>query len=284
MSLENKRCDLHVHSLASDGTFTPTQLVIAAKEQGLTIALTDHNGTDGLSEFLAAAEKYGVEAVPGAEISADCGGKEMHILALFVPESAYDAVNEFTAEMRRYKIEGNRELARRLTEAGYPVDIDKIIADYPDSYINRSHIARELVRLGYVRDVDEAFDTLLSKKMGYYVPCPKPTAEDTVAFIKSIGAVPVIAHPYLKFTTEELDEFIPRAKKLGLAGMETSYSEYTPETQAEAEATALRHGLLFSGGSDFHGSAKAHISLGTGMGDLFVPYEYYLKLKEYADA
>ncbi|MBQ7827446.1 MAG: PHP domain-containing protein [Clostridia bacterium] len=282
MSLENKRCDLHTHSTYSDGTWTPEEIIREAKRLDLAVALTDHNMVQGLPEFMRAAEKYGVEAVGGAELSCDFEGREVHMLALFIPESAYGAVMEYTEPMRRHKKESNRILAENLAAAGYPIDLDKLVSADPKRYVNRAHFADEMVKLGYVKTRDEAFATLLSPEYGYYIPCPRPAVEDTVSFIRSIGAVAVFAHPYLDFTDEELCRIIPAAKTAGLAGMETSYSEYSPETQATAEDTAKQYGLLMSGGSDFHGDIKPHISLMTGTGELFVPYEYYLKIKEYS--
>lgn len=279
MNLENKRCDLHTHSTFSDGTWTPEEIIREAKRLDIAVALTDHNTVEGLPEFMCAAEKYGIEAVGGAELSCDFEGREVHMLALFIPGSEYGAVMEFTEPMRRHKKESNRILAENLAAAGYPVDLDRIIAENPKRYVNRAHFADEMVKLRYVKTRDEAFDTLLSPEYGYYIPCPRPTVENTVRFVNSIRAVPVLAHPYLDFTDGELDRLIPAAKAAGLAGMETSYSEYSPETQMTAEATARKYGLLMSGGSDFHGDIKPHISLMTGTGELFVPYKYYLDLK-----
>lgn len=283
MSLANKRCDLHVHSTFSDGTWTPEEIVREAKRLELAVALTDHNTVEGLPDFIREAEKHRVEAVGGAELSCDFCGREVHMLALFIPESAYGAVTEFTEPMRRHKRESNRILAENLAAAGYPVDLDRLVSADPKRYVNRAHFADEMVKLGYVKTRDEAFATLLSPEYGYYIPCPRPTVVDTVRFICGIGAVAVFAHPYLDFTHEELCRIIPEAKSAGLAGMETSYSEYSPKVQAAAEETAEKYGLLMSGGSDFHGDIKPHISLGTGTGELFVPYEYYLRLAERSD-
>lgn len=278
MNWATKLCDLHTHSVYSDGTWTPREIVAEAARLGIAVALTDHNTVSGLPEFMAAAEEMGVEAVPGAEFSAQCFGKEMHVLALFLRPESYGTVAEFTEEIRRKKAESNREMVSRMNADGYAVDLDALSASTPDGYVNRAHIAEELVRLGYTESIDEAFGTLLHPLGKYYTPLPKPEALDVIEFIKRLGALPILAHPYLKFTAEELDSFIPEAKRRGLVGMETVYSLYDSATEKEATETAKRHELLMSGGSDFHGDRKPDIGLAVGKGDLCVPYELFMKL------
>ena len=164
-------CDLHTHSTFSDGTSTPEEIVSAAEAMGLTaVALCDHNDVEGLPRFLRAAEGGRTAAVPGTEISTDYEGTELHIVGLFVPESGCGAIRALTERMRRGKAESNLALERRLRAAGYMVDYAALKASHPETAINRAHFAAELMRLGYVKSVSEAFETILAPGAGFYEP------------------------------------------------------------------------------------------------------------------
>lgn len=276
-----KLCDLHTHSVYSDGTYTPGELIAAAKEAGLSaIALTDHNTVAGLPHFLAAAEGSGVEAVPGVEFSTDYGDTELHILALFVRPEHYDAITKLLEDAARRKEESNIALVMALNQAGYHLDYDTIKAKTPNGQVNRAHIAAELTELGYTADRQEAFKRLLSPKRGYYQPPARIGSYEAIRFIKSLGAVAVLAHPFLNLDEAGLREFLPEAAACGLDGMEVAYSKYSPETTALAERIAGEYGLKKSGGSDFHGGNKPDISLGTGRGELAVPLNWLENLRE----
>lgn len=280
-------CDLHNHSLFSDGTDTPEELIRQAEALGLdALALTDHNSAAGLPRFLAAAEGSAVEAVPGIEFSTGYRGSDLHILALFVRPCHYDAVRALAEIPDRLKRESNLALAEKLNRAGYVFDYAAVEASTPDGRVNRANIARELARLGYVADVDEAFRKLLKKRHGFYTPPERLDALETVGFIRSIGAVCVLAHPWLNLKTQpELEEFLNQAVPLGLDGMEVRYSKFTPEESNLGLEIAKRYGILPSGGSDYHGEAvKPGIAMGTGRGDLRVPTEWYQALKSLAES
>jgi len=267
-------CDLHTHSIFSDGSDTPRTILTAALEAGLSaVALTDHNTAAGLPDFLAAAKGRGIEAVCGVEFSVDWQEKELHLLGLFLPSECFSAVNERMAAVLRDKEESNLALAESLNRAGYRLDYGAIRTAASGS-VNRAHIAAELKALGYVSSVSEAFQTLLSPKGPHYRPPKRPTVWEMLAFIRDIGAVPVLAHPFLKQTEEELRRFLPEAKERGLAGMEVAYSKYGPKTTALSARMAAGFGLLPSGGSDYHGWVKPEIRLGRGRGNLAVPYEW----------
>ena len=274
-------CDLHTHSTYSDGTLTPRELIELADKLGLAaVALTDHNTVSGLAALCEAAKGTGVIAVPGVELSTVYQDKELHILALFLSPEAIARVEAYTAEYIRLKDESNAALVAALRGAGYMIDYDAIKAATPNGRVNRAHIAAALRDAGYVSTVKEAFASLLSHKGGYYVPPRRPDALDTVAFIKSIGAVAVWAHPYLTLDPDAVEAFLPLAKARGLDGMETHYVTYDEATHRMAVDAARRFGLLESGGSDFHGGNKPDIALGTGRGGLAVPTEIYRTLAE----
>lgn len=267
-------CDLHTHSLFSDGTDSPTEILEIAVELGLSaVALTDHNTVAGLPEFLGSAGGKDILAVPGVEISTGYLGKEVHILGLFLREEKFDELTEFLSVINRRKEESNKLLVRNLNRAGYSLDYEELVRTHCGN-INRAVIAAALREKGYISEIKEAFRGLLSAKNGYYQPPERIPSMDAIAFLKSIGAVPVLAHPFLNLNEEELAGFIPQAKSCGLAAMETMYSTYSPEIEIAARKIAETYGLLESGGSDYHGRNKPDIRLGTGRNGLEVPGEF----------
>lgn len=270
-------CDLHVHSTFSDGTLTPTQLVAEAQRCGLAaIALCDHNTVAGLPEFLAAAEGTAVEAIPGIEFSTDYHGTELHVLGLFLPPESYGPITDLLEDFRVRKDRSNAQLVEALGRAGYALDYENIKAKTPNGQVNRAHIAAALTEQGYTATVKEAFKTLLDPRHGYYRPPERLNVFEAIRFIKAIGSVAVLAHPFLNLNEEELRCFLPEAKLAGLDGMETLYSTYSEEITTLAASIADEFGLKHSGGSDFHGSNKPDVHLGSGKGNLYIP----LKIRE----
>ena len=274
-------CDLHTHSVFSDGTDTPARLIELAAEAGLSaVALCDHNTVAGLPDFLEAAKDSAVEAVPGVEISTDYADKELHILALFVQPQHYADVTALLAEGDRRKEQSNIDLVAALNAAGYALSYEEIKAKTPQGHINRAHIAAEMLELGYVESVQAAFRTLLSPKHGLYHPPKRIDAYDAIRFIKSIGAVAVLAHPFLSMDEQLLRAFLPRAVEAGLDAMEVFYSKYTEETTLLAVKIAEEYGILPSGGSDYHGGNKPDIAIGIGRGELKIPHRWLNGLKK----
>lgn len=265
----DKLCDLHTHSCYSDGTCTPEELIHLAERAGLSaIALCDHNTVRGLPAFLDAAKGSPVEAVPGIEFSTEYRGTELHILGLFVREEHYGAINALLEEALRRKERSNIDLVERLKEHAPDLDYWAMKAETPGGSVNRAVIGAYLVRHGFCKTVGEAFDKWLSLERGYYVPPKRPEAYDVIRFIKSIGAVAVLAHPFLNLDEDGLRTFLAEAE--GLDGMEVYYPRFSPEQTALAETVAEEFGLVKSGGSDFHGANKPDIRMGVGTGTLRV--------------
>ena len=263
-------CDLHTHSTFSDGTFTPAQIVAEGlRRKTRAVALTDHNTLAGLPEFLEAAQGTALEAIPGVEISTGYLGKEVHIVGLFLQEQKYGEVEDFLAVINRRKEESNRALVAALNGAGYDICYQEIRERHQGN-VNRAVIAAELLKKGYIREIQEAFQGVLSAKNGLYIPPKRICAYNAIRFLRSIHAVPVLAHPLISLTEEELKNFLPEAKTQGLAAMETRYATYTPEMSNAACFLAQEFGLLESGGSDFHGAKKPDVQLGSGAGNLLV--------------
>ena len=274
-------CDLHTHSIYSDGTWTPAQMIDEAEKIGLSaIALTDHNTVAGLPYFFEAAKGKNVEAIGGVELSTDFEDVELHIVGLFIKEEHFDAIEALVAELKKRKEESNLLLVSALNAAGYAIDYEKIKAGTPKHHINRAHFASALLEKGYVSSIGEAFDTLLSKTGGYYTQPRRLDAFETIQYLKKIGCVSVLAHPFQELDEDGVRRFLTKAKPLGLDGMETEYAKYSVETVQKAKAIAKEFGVLESGGSDFHGDRRLGTHIGVGQGNLRVPLAFVESMKE----
>jgi len=272
-------CDLHTHSIYSDGTLSPGEIIAAAGELGLTVALTDHNTVAGLEEFMAEARRLGVQAVAGTELSTEHEGAELHVLGLFLPRAHWADIEDMTREFHRRKEQSNRDMVHRLNAAGYAIDYDRVAARNPGGNANRAHIAAELMERGYVASIKEAFDTLLYRGGRFYVPFLRPSTEETIRLLGQLGAVPVLAHPLQELSGHQLRRALPGFIAAGLMGMEVMHSSFAPEKAALAAEIAGASGLLPSGGSDFHGDNKPDVALGRGKGDMAVPIRFYEQLR-----
>ena len=274
------KCDLHTHSIYSDGSMSPSELISLAKEKDLIIALTDHNTTSGLPEFMSAAEKNGVCAVPGTEISCDYEGREFHLLGLFISSEYYEKVESLMRSFRALKKKSNMELVERLKLAGYDIDYEDVQKKCPQGNINRANIASVMMEKGYVSSISEAFDTVLSEEYGFYVKPKRPQLADLVRFLYSVHALPVLAHPLKEVDGEYLKKMLPELVEAGLQGIETMHSSYTENDISMSKSIAKEFHLLESGGSDYHGSIKPGILLGSGKNGLNIPMQIYTDLKE----
>lgn len=275
----NKICDLHVHSVFSDGSYTPRQLIDEAVARGIAaLALCDHNTVDGIPDFWEAARGKPIEAVSGAEFSVEYEGAELHLLGLFIPQKHLTDVSALMREVAACKEQSNLALVEALRRDGILLDYEKIKASTLKGRVNRANIALALTEKGYTASVKEAFSGLLSPTAGYYKEPKRLSFWEMLDFIADIGAVSVLAHPFLNLSAERLAALLPEARARGLVGMECLYSLYDAETTQLSFALADRFGLKPSGGSDFHGAAKPDIALGVGRGELQVPYAWYLAL------
>ena len=276
-------CDLHIHSVFSDGTLTPCEIIDKAIDSGVSaIALTDHNTIDGLSDFISASKGKNIEIVLGSEFSVDYNGTELHLLGLFIKPEHFNKISDLMSDFMYRKEQSNIELVEALNRDGFEINYNKIKDETPNGKINRAHIAAAMMKKGYVSSIEDAFKTYLSKKGIYYKEPPRTNVFEMLDFINSIGAVSVLAHPFLNLSLNELLTFLPKAATRGLVGIECYYSLYDEETTALSIELADKFNLLKSGGSDFHGERKSDIALGTGKGNLSIPYDWYAKLKQKA--
>ncbi|ARU62549.1 hypothetical protein CBW65_17455 [Tumebacillus avium] len=256
--------DLHAHTTASDGTYTPRQLVELAKQNGLrAVAVTDHDTTDGLAEARAAGKELGVDVVPGIELSTTFEGREVHVLGYFY-DPDHEELRDLTARMRADRLNRLDKMIGRLQDAGVAITQDEVLEEAQGA-VGRPHIARVLMRKGYVSNIPEAFDKYLgSGKIGY-VERLKVTPGDAVQLILRAGGVPVVAHPGLIGKDYLFDTLVP----LGLVGLEVFHPDHPLEKRAHYEQLAKQHGLLATGGSDFHGGGAEHRG---ALGSVHVPY------------
>lgn len=276
-----RRVDLHVHSTASDGTFSPSQIVELAAKSGLSaIAMTDHDTVLGYDEAAAAGARLGIEVVPGIEISTRYEGP-VHILGYYVDPNSPDMA-EVLDWIVKDRDERNEKMAARMAADGLPVSYAKMKERF-GSVIGRPHFADILIELGLAKDVNEAFDLYVEKGRKYYEGRNFLTIERSIELICSSGGVAVLAHPFqYRRDDKRLRELIEHCMESGLSGLECRYSGYSRQQSDYLEALAEEYRLVKTGGSDFHGENKKHISLGSGTGELEVPYEYLEQLKKAA--
>ena len=273
-----KKIDLHVHSTASDGSFSPQELVKLAKTQGLSaIAITDHDTVSGFAPAAEAGQLMGIEVVPGIEISTKYGGP-IHILGYYIDVNSekLKPVLEWVVQDRDMR---NMKIAEKMAADGIPISYDKMRRRFGE-VIGRPHFARILVELGLARNTRDAFDRYVEKGQKYYMPRNFLSIERSVEIIREAGGIPVLAHPFqYKRDDAGLRDILEHCMDHGLMGMECRYSGYTQEQSTYLEALADEYGLLKTGGSDFHGISKPDIRLGEGKGSLNVPYEFLKKIK-----
>ena len=270
--------DLHTHSTFSDGTFTPLQLVKYAEEKGLkAFAITDHDTTEGIKE--AKSIETNVEVISGVEISTRYDKKEIHIVGLYVNENDAD-LNKQLKYYREKRVTRNFEILEKLNSLGVDITIDDVKESCTGDVISRAHIAKALVSKGFVGSYTEAFDRYLGDNKCAYVPRETLNYEESMELITKAGGVPVLAHPLLyKMSDTNLENMMVKLRQKGLKSVEVYYSTHSNSDTQHVMAMANRVGLIYSGGSDFHGATKPKIDMGTGMGKLAVPYEILEKIR-----
>jgi len=273
--------DLHVHSIKSDGSFSPTALVDYALEKGLSaFALTDHDTIDGLDEAIDYAKDKDIEVIPGIEFSTEFDGKDIHIVGLYIDYKSplfQKTIQEFVDS----RIERNKIMCQKLTEAGCPMTYEELITEYPDAVITRSHYAGLLLKKGYIKSLPEAFERYIGDHSPCYVPREKVTPIQAIELIRAVGGISILAHPILYGMGQaRLDQVVGMLADAGLGGIEAVYCTYTPTDERQIKGLAKKYNLLLSGGSDFHGKAKPGLELGTGYGKLFVPSSYLDEIKK----
>ncbi len=274
------RIDLHVHSDCSDGTFTPEELVSYALKKGLrAFALTDHDTVEGVRKAQRAAEGTPLTVIPGVELSSDYKGRDIHVLGLGInPEDP--RFLGYLADFRRARDVRNEKMLAKLREHGVEISAEKMAAAFPDCVWTRAHFARYLLDHGYVRDMQEGFARYVGDDAPCFVPKEQISPFRAVKLLLENGAHPVLAHPLLyHLSSSQLEELVAGLKDCGLQGLEAVYSTNRFSDESSMKQLARRHGLCVTGGSDFHGSNKPDIDLGTGKGNLHIPWSLWENLR-----
>jgi len=282
------RIDLHIHSTASDGSIDPLEILRLARKAGLkAIALTDHDSIDGTQKILTHRHLLGpVKFLTGVEISAappnffSVSGS-FHILG-YGFNVDHPEMNQVLLQQQAARKNRNPGIISRLNELGFDLSLEEVIsASEEKAQIGRPHIARVMVKKGFVDAIDDAFDLYLGKGKPAYIDKPRVETVQALKLIRSAGGLPILAHPGLldvrDFNAYEylLSELVP----LGLRGVEVYYSNHSVEETDYFAELAEKFDLLVTGGSDFHGAINPEIQLGTGKGNLCVPYVIYERLE-----
>ncbi len=274
--------DLHTHSTVSDGSERPGRIPEMAAAAGCSaVALTDHDSLEGVDEARASARRAGITLVPGCEVSCRKPspppgqpriGGSVHVLVYFV-EPGEGPLQDELVVLRGDRAERNAHLRARLAELGAPVDYDAMVAEAGgEAGLGRPHFARALVRAGAAADVDDAFDRFLADGRPAYVPKARLSPADVARLAIASGGVAVLAHPLtLGLDPSALERLVGELAEAGLGGIEAVYGRYSTDERRALRRMARRRGLVATGGSDYHGTFKADLEVGTGMGDLDVP-------------
>ena len=276
-----KRIDLHTHSLKSDGAQTPADVVRTAYAAGLSaIALSDHDNIEGVPEAIAEGERLGIEVIPAVELSAQ-SDTELHILGYFI-DIHNKKLNDAMAYALRVRDERQEETCRKLNEQGFAITMDELRQEaHGNPVLCRAHFAQIMVRKGYAASVQDAFSKYLSVGCYAYSNRQALTGPEAVSLIREAGGIAVAAHLHLiKMPDEQLKEYLKELIPYGLEGVEGYYTDYTPDMEQRYRAMAKELGLVISGGTDYHGVNKPHISIGKGRGNLEIPYSVLDGLRE----
>lgn len=272
--------DLHTHSTVSDGSEPPAEVVRLAAAAGCrAVALTDHDSMAGLPEASLAAAETGIELVPGCELS--CRGpvpegsdveSSAHVLVYFADPDDGPLVEELAA-LRQDRKTRNHRLIERLQALGFPITYEQVLAAAgSEEGVGRPHVAKVLVSMGAAESVTDAFDRWLGTGRPAHVPKARLTPAQAAQLARRSGAVAVLAHPLsLGLSPSGLERFVRELAAAGFCGIEAVYGRYRPEERRALGALAARFDLVATGGSDYHGTFKPDLSVGTGLGDLQVP-------------
>lgn len=273
--------DLHVHTTASDGTLSPSGAVALARSLGLAaIAICDHDTADGVEEALHAGAEAGVEVVPGIELSVDYRGYGIHILGYFIDPNA-EALGELLDWVVWERERRNGEIAAAMTADGLDISLAYMHSRFPKAIIGRPHFAAVLAERGLVKSVAEGFSKYLNRGGRYYRKRQYIPMDMAFDVLRRSGAKAVFAHPLqYRFSHGELIALTETLVENGIVGMECIYSLYTPKQEDYLKEIAAKYGLCITGGSDFHGTGKPHIQMGSGCGDMKVDYGVLENLKK----
>jgi len=277
------RLDLHLHTTHSDGSLTPSDVLVLAKKAGVTaLAITDHDITTGIPEASASGQKLGIEIIPGVEISSRFGDNELHLLGYFL-DWQDPRLNDRLSALRASRHRRNPQIIERLQSLGIDIRYEEVRALAGTDAVGRPHIARILMEKKVVGSAKEAFDRFLAEGKPAYVPRELPEPAEAIEWIKAARGLAVLAHPtWVRASGDRLFDLVRDLKSDGLDGIEVHYSTHSRQQTREYLSLAKQVDLLVTGGSDFHGLTKPDIEVGIGKGNLHVPSTLLHQLKNAA--
>ena len=272
--------DLHVHTTASDGTFTPSDVVLLAKKAGLAaMAVTDHDTINGVEEAVNKAKEVNLELVPGVEISVG-NTDNIHIVGLFIDYKNESLVHKINL-LSKYRRERNEQMISNIQKEGFDISYEKVKKLMNTNNMGRLHIAHYMQKNGMTSDYRKMFKKYLIPGTRTYVPMKHISEEEGIQAIIQSGGVPILAHiNYLKQNDADTEKTVKRLIGYGLKGIEVFYSGYDKRTEKLAHEISEKYNLIKSGGTDFHGTRRPGVYLGTGRGNLCVPYEFLIDIKK----
>ncbi|HEY5003191.1 MAG TPA: PHP domain-containing protein [Ktedonobacteraceae bacterium] len=266
--------DLHTHSTASDGLYSPTELFQRAAEAGLrVVALTDHDSTNGLEEAAQAARTHDIDFIPGIELNTDIQGGEVHVLGYFSEYTRPDFQSVLQV-LRNARVHRGQRMVELLNEQGVHIQWERV-REIAQGSVGRPHVAKALLEAGYVKSIPEAFDKYIGSSSPAYVPRYKLTPQDAIRLIASANGISVMAHPLTMPGLAALRNWLPELHDAGLVGMEVYYGPYAQSEVQELKAFADEYHLIATGGTDYHGPGIHP----TPLGGRYVPYEAVEQLK-----
>ncbi len=276
--------DLHIHTTASDGRLSPEEIVAIAEEKEMTaVAITDHDSISGNEDALAAAEGLHVEVVPGVELSVNYKDTHFHLLGYYIDQNNSDML-EAIDRVQTARANRNPQIIERLQQIGMDITMDEVTEEAGGGQIGRPHMAAVLLRKGYIREFQQAFDKYLATGQPAYVDKYRLPAQESIQLILAAGGIPVIAHPGLldQFLLNDISGFLDQMKDAGARGVEVFYPRHTKPFTAKVRKLAAEKGLVETGGTDFHEPGKG-LHIGSGFGKLKVPNTCLTMLKEARD-
>lgn len=273
--------DLHAHTSASDGSLSPRELVLLARQRGLSaVGVTDHDTLAGHVEAIETGNQIGVEVVPGVELSVAYEGGRFHLLGYYVDDDS-DLAQKLS-EIQSARDNRNAQIFANLESLGVSLEHDEVRAFCGEGgVLGRPHFARAMMARGYVSTTQEAFDRFLADDAPAYAVKSVLSPRDAIGAIHRAGGVAIWAHPARSksLSRDQLEARLNDWVAWGLDGLETYYSEYSEEEAAWCETMRARFDLLAAGGSDFHGVSKPHIQLGVTHNGGAVPDEVLTNIK-----